>query len=278
MAVIMVLDYQKCFDMIEYNAILGSLRYFNFGEKFISWIQLLFTHLELCVQNNGHMSDFFRATRAIQQGSPISSFLFLICGQVLHDLITNNTGIKGILMRDLQFLLSQFADDTTLFLSYDKETLEQVIFTLDLMHKNTGLTVNYDKTSIYRVGSLAGSSTKIYTTWVFNWTNEPINTLGVKIALSNEDDQGTLNYQIFPEKVRDICNRWSMPNATLMGRVLLVNTLIASLLVYKMQVLPNMPDAILVNIQNIIRNFIWENKRTKISHKILSRDKKQGGL
>lgn len=37
---IMTIDYRKCFDLLEHKAIWGSLRYFNFGEKFISWVQL----------------------------------------------------------------------------------------------------------------------------------------------------------------------------------------------------------------------------------------------
>ena len=33
--VIMSIDFEKCFDMIKNNAIIGSLRYFNFGENYI---------------------------------------------------------------------------------------------------------------------------------------------------------------------------------------------------------------------------------------------------
>lgn len=277
-AIVMVLDYHKCFDSIEHTAIWGCLRYFNFGEKFISWIKLLFTDLELCVQNKGNLSGFFQSSRSIQQGSPISSFLFLLCSQVLNELIKQNTKIKGIHLDDLNFLLSQFADDTTLFLSYDKETLEQVINTLDIMHYNTGLTVNYDKTNIYRVGSLAGTSAKIYTTKVFNWTNEPIKMLGIVIPIDPTIDITSLNYNNLPDKIRNICEQWSLRKTTLMGKVLIVNTLIASLLVYKMQVLPNMPVHIYNEISEIVQKFLWSGGSTKISNKILTKDKKYGGL
>lgn len=87
-ALIMILDYRKCFDMIEHRAIWGCLKYFDFGPKFIELIKLLFCDIELRVQNNFNFSG--------PQGSPIASALFLICGQVLHDLITNNNKIQGI--------------------------------------------------------------------------------------------------------------------------------------------------------------------------------------
>ena len=35
---VVVIDYEKCFDKIEYGAIQGSLKYFNFGEKYSPYI------------------------------------------------------------------------------------------------------------------------------------------------------------------------------------------------------------------------------------------------
>lgn len=56
------------------------------------------------------------------------------------------------------------------------------------MYINTGLLVNYDKTNVYRVGSLADTDAKIYTTKEFNWTNEPISLLGVLIPTTPNVD------------------------------------------------------------------------------------------
>ena len=39
-AVIMSIDMEKCFDRVDYQAIYGSLRIFNFGDEFIRWISL----------------------------------------------------------------------------------------------------------------------------------------------------------------------------------------------------------------------------------------------
>ena len=74
---------------------------------------------------------------------------------------------------DIENLLSQFADDTALYLTYDALCLENVIQTLSHIETNTGLTVSYDKTLIYRIGSLANSDAKLYTSKNFHWTNEP---------------------------------------------------------------------------------------------------------
>lgn len=142
-ALIMTIDYQKCFDLLEHRAIWGSLKYFNFGDNFIDWVKILFNDLELCTQNNGNLSNYIKAERSVFQGSPAASTLYVICGQVFHDLLTQNPSIKVITMHELQLLLSQFADDTTLYLSYDPVTLREVVKSLGILYRNTGLIVNY---------------------------------------------------------------------------------------------------------------------------------------
>ena len=55
---IMSIDFEKCFDMIEYCAIKGGLEYFGVGPKYIKWVMLLFNEFELCAQNNGHITEW----------------------------------------------------------------------------------------------------------------------------------------------------------------------------------------------------------------------------
>ena len=58
----------------------------------------------------------------------------------------------------------------------------------------------------------------------------------------------------------------------------MVNTLVASLFVYKMMVLPIIPKHIVKHIDNIVRNYIWNGKKSKIAYNILQNPKKEGGL
>ena len=77
---------------------------------------------------------------------------------------------KGIYMYGIvRVLLSQCADDTMLFLSYDKVTLEAVIDTLELIQNNMGLKGNYDKRCLHRIGSIANSQAKLFTKKEFTW-------------------------------------------------------------------------------------------------------------
>ena len=49
----MLVDFEKAFDTIEWSFLNGTLKAFNFGEKFINWINLLYTNILSCVSNNG---------------------------------------------------------------------------------------------------------------------------------------------------------------------------------------------------------------------------------
>lgn len=127
---------------------------YGFKDKFIGMIQSLFYQFESCIVSNGHISPFFDITRSVHQGSPISSFLFLICSQVQTYLMKSNPQIKGVNVNGAQYLISQFADDTDLYLNFDQQTIDTVIQILERLERNIGLKVNYDKTTIYRMGSV----------------------------------------------------------------------------------------------------------------------------
>ena len=79
-------------------------------------------------------------------------------------------------------------------------------------------------------------------------------------------------------KPRDILFAWQNRGLSLMGRVQVINTLVSSLFVYKMMVLPEIPKNIVKKLEGVMREFLWNGKKSKIALKILQNPKKQGGL
>ena len=63
-----------------------------------------------------------------------------------------------------------------------------------------------------------------------------------------------------------------------MGRVLIVNTLVESLYVYKLSVLSIFDEKLLGELQKEIINFIWKGKKPKIRYDMMISQKKSGGL
>ena len=126
-ALIISIDYEKCFDRLEHSAILGALKYFNFGDNFCKWIKLLYTENYSCTINNGHISDWFSPSRGLKQGCPISPYLFLLCGETFANNIRNNNKIQGIKVGNKETKISQFADDTNLFIMFDMASLQGIM-------------------------------------------------------------------------------------------------------------------------------------------------------
>ena len=109
----------------------------------------------------------------------------------------------------------------------------------------------------------------------YAWSNNDITVLGVTIA---HEELVEKNYHEMPEKVKNIMNAWYNRGLSLLGKVQVVNTLIASLFVYKMMVLPSIPKYMVKKIDNLIRDFLWNGKKSKVAYNILQVKKEDGGL
>ena len=147
--------------------------------------------------------------------------------------------------------------------------------TLSCIEANTGLTISYEKTCVYRIGSLANTNAKIYTQKDLQWTNDPISILGITVANS---ETVRLNYPPVIDKVKNTLDAWFSRRQTLMGKTLVVNVLCESLFVYRMSVLPDMPTQMLNDIDKVIYNYLWRGKKAKIAKNTLQSDKTCGGL
>ena len=147
---------------------------------------------------------------------------------------------------------------------------------MEKFRKSSGFTLNYDKTVIFRIGSARNSEDVLITQRVVSWTNEPINVLGVYIS-TDESQLEQLNYESTLKKLKLTLSKWSTRKSSLFGRVLIINMLIVSLFVYKMQVLPRMSNKLIETIKKEITQFIWNNSRPKISYDFMIMDRHNGG-
>ena len=235
-AIIISIDFEKCFDRIEWSAVYKTMELFNFGNTFINWVKLLYNDIYSCTTNNGHSSEWFNPSRGLRQGCPMSPYIYLLCGEIFANLVRNSSKIKGIPLCDSEIRISQYADDTNLFSMFDKSSLDGITEIFNTIEKSMGVKVNYDKTNIYRIGSIRYSQAKLYTQKNFRWESSPINVLGVDISHS-EDIVIERNYNQVLSNVRDVLNLWENRDLSLMGKVLVVNSLLASQFVYKLSAL-----------------------------------------
>ena len=106
---------------------------------------MCYDNVESCVLNNGWSTDFFKLERGVRQGCPLSPYLFILCVEVLAEKIRKTKSIKGIMISQNEAKISQYADDTTLFLDGSKESLLSALQVLENFRKMSGLKLNNKK-------------------------------------------------------------------------------------------------------------------------------------
>ena len=70
--ILISIDFEKCFDRVEHQSVLGPMEYFGFGQKFIDWVRIFFKNFMVCNQNFGEISNFYNKTHGVNQGCNIS--------------------------------------------------------------------------------------------------------------------------------------------------------------------------------------------------------------
>ena len=81
----------------------------------------------------------------MRQGDPLSPYLYLICAEIMSLMIFQNPRIKGILVKDISVIFSQFAD-TTCYLDGREESFTESVMVLSRFMSMSDLKINYEKT------------------------------------------------------------------------------------------------------------------------------------
>ena len=220
---IALIDFQKAFDSIEWHFMFKCLSHFNFGNNFIQWIKLLYTDISSCVGNNGFYSNYFKLSRGIIQGCPISALLFLLVAEVIAIHIRDNSEIKGIKVGDSEVKIKMLADDTTLLLE-DLSSVTLAIKDFDKFSKCSGLNLNLQKTENIPIGSNIHKQIG-KTVYGIKLKEGPFKTLGIWFS-NNDIEMKDLNFNERIGKMKKQLDIWRSRNLSLKGKITIMKSLI----------------------------------------------------
>ena len=276
-SVLCCLDFEKAFDKISTDSILGVLNYYGFSRYIRKWTSILYSGFEAKTQNNGYFSAPFCIEKSVHQGGPNSCYYFILVIELLADIIRQNKNIKGLTCKEIIYLLNQYADDMNSTMLDEETSIQNFFADLERFRTLSGLTVNYEKTLLYRLNEDDKTEAKQYTLKPIKWSTGNFEVLGIKIH--REDKQSLdLNYDCLETKVEAILKLWAARNLSLEGKINVINTLIQSLFIYKMAVLPTIPEEKVKKFEMKFEKFLWNNKRPKIPLKTLQLSREKGGL
>ena len=150
---LLFLDFEKAFDTVEWNFILKKRLEYLALDRLLSNGSTCYNNIESCVLNDGWSTDFFKLGRGVRQGCPLSLYLFILCVEVLAEKIRETKSIKGIMISQNEVKkISQYADDTTIFLDGSKESLLAALQILENFRKMSGLKLNNKKAEALWIG------------------------------------------------------------------------------------------------------------------------------
>ena len=256
---LLFLDIEKAFDSVSHEYLYRAAKAAGLGKDMMQWIDLLYNPaapMYRRTQVNGHHSDYFPIKSGVAQGCPLSPILFLFVTEGLTRLIQDHTDYHGIVVNGTEHRLSQFADDTVLFL----RNYANIPLVFDTLLPNfqaaTGLKVNVTKTEGLRLGRLRHTAPPDSLPPGIQWCPEGQYIISLGVPIGNAFDERAFWLTKY-HKCKSLVAHWhDIPKLTVLGRAMLANNMIFSRFRYWAQTM-HMPDDISRALTEDVQAMVW---------------------
>ena len=185
--------------------------------------------------------------------------------------------VNGITVHNREHRLSQYADDTSVFLSASERNLKAALKILHWFHQKPGLKININKTKVIRIGPIRETDHRFCRENDLEWVHVFV-ALGIEYNVLDLQGITELNINNKIESMNELMHVWISRNISPIGRVTIFKSLILSKIIHVLQTLPSPKTEYFDNIEQMAINFIWKNKCNQVNKKILSYPFQNGGL
>eukprot|EP00253_Pinus_taeda_P029420 PITA_29420 len=286
-SMVIKLDLANAFDHVRHRFLFVVLHKLGFGQNFIKWIRACISEPWIAPLVNGRVVDFFKTSRGLRQGCPLSPLLFVLQASILSFYLNKKQQDQDIVglfiargVKSINHAL--FADDTLLqgaatqlFASKFKEVLEDYC-------QASGSELNRGKCHVYCWNISAVVASSIARCLGFatsaSWTS--FKYLGLPIfhkrAMSKD-------WHPEVEKFKAKMQAWGSSWLNIAGKSVLIQSVLSSLLLFQFFVLLA-PVGIIKRMEELIRKFLWKGGKhnekiiSLINWEIVSRPLQEGGL
>lgn len=143
-------DLKKAFDSVNWDFILNILHAMSFPPSFINLISECITTTRFSVCINGELCGYFKGTKGLRQGDPLSPYLFVLAVEVFSQMLNRDYQIQKIgyhpMASDPHVSHLAFADDIMIFFDGTESSLRNVAGVINGFAKWSGLEMNKSKT------------------------------------------------------------------------------------------------------------------------------------
>jgi len=265
--VLLLLNFKKAFDRIEWSFLFKALAKLGFCPQWIRWVSSLYISASSAIKLNGVEGSTFPLAKSVRQGCPLSPYLFILAIDVLgHMLDDHRFGVEGLALPGGGKITDQtFAEDTALYLQGTRKNMERAQKVLNIFCKASGAKINWNK-------SCAIWASKRDKEW--EWGREVglqwipkgkgVRYLGIQVGFHLPPEA---NFDKILSALKGKLINWSTCYLSLAGRILVVNqVLLASMWYLATTWNPN--PMMCSQIRGVVRNFIWSGKADNVRAKV----------
>jgi hypothetical protein len=145
--VLLLLDFEKTFDRIEWGFLFMALSKLGFNDTWIKWVCTFYHEATLVIKINGEAGLDFELTRSVRQGCPLAPYLFILATDVLGYMLDDpRYGVEGLSLPRGGCIRDQtFVNDIALYLKGVQPNMDKAQNVLKLFCKASGAKINWSK-------------------------------------------------------------------------------------------------------------------------------------
>lgn len=276
------IDLQKVFDTLNWDFILFTLEALAFPPPFINLIKQCLTTTQFSVAINGESCGYFKGTRGLRQGDPLSPYLFVLALEVLSQLLKRKYIDRSIGFHpqtsDLRITHLAFADDLMIFSDGTVESVKCIAETLEDFSLWSGLRMNKTKTELFTAG-LNNDEKADISRLGFSMGSMPVRYLGLPLMYRK---LRIADYRPLLDKITANFKCWSVKALSFAGRRQLISSVIYGSINFWTSAFV-LPKGCIKKIESLCSQFLWggtEQRRcvVKISWGNVCLPRSEGGL
>lgn len=269
---IVKIDLEKAYDRVDWGFLQEVLRVIGVSETIRKVILSCISSTELSVVWNSKKLDGFNPERGLQQGDPLSPYLFVLCMETLSQSITKAIEVKkwkpcklSRSSRPVSHLF--FADDLLLFGEASCKQAEVMQSVLDEFFQASGQKVNLTKSLVwYSSNSARSTISNITTQFGIPPTRDLGKYLGFPLVQGRVKSSA---FQYIVDRVNQKLGGWQLKLLSWSARLLLIQSVTATILAYAMGVC-KLPKKTLRDLDGINMRFFWGDSTEQVSTHIVA--------
>ncbi|XP_013645955.2 uncharacterized protein LOC125594385 [Brassica napus] len=276
-------DIAKAFDTLSWNFLFSCLQGLGIPHQMLHWLHSCICTTSFMVGYNGTVNGYFKGTRGLRQGDPLSPYLFVIAMNCLSHMLnaaaTNSKLRYHSNCKKVKLTHLSFADDLLIFIEGNIESVQCVLQVLKEFENRSGLAVSLQKTSFFASGMTEEEINTIQASTGMACGSLPFRYLGVPM---NSRKLSLASCEPLLHQIKTRFSSWSTKTLSFSGRLMLIKTVIAGITTFWCSSFV-LPKACVVKINSMCSAFLWKgnldaHSTARVAWTTVCKPKEEGGL